>query len=144
VSLGPAALTATLPSALGRAPAEELVLVGVSDLSAAAAGLYSVDLSGLMGEDDAEDAALAVYEAVDAAARDGARLAVVVVYDEYALSIDSTAARFAATAVVAAEAAGLTVLDALAVFDGRWRSYHCTNPSCCPPDGTPITESPTP
>jgi uncharacterized protein DUF4192 len=145
VSLGPAALTASLPRALGRAPAEELVLVGVTSLSAGAAGLYAVDLSGLRGEDDVEEAAQAVYEAVDAAARDGATLVAVVVYDEHALSIDSTAARFAATAVVAAEAAGLAVLDALAVFDGRWRSYECTNPSCCPPDGTPITpESPTP
>jgi hypothetical protein len=45
---------------------------------------------------------------------------------------------------VCAEAAGLGVLDAIAVTDGRWRSYECTNPECCPPEGTPITGGPTP
>ncbi|MCW3816570.1 DUF4192 domain-containing protein, partial [Micromonospora sp. DR5-3] len=33
--------------------------------------------------------------------------------------------------------AGLVVLDALRVTDGRWWSYLCTEPECCPPDGTP-------
>jgi hypothetical protein len=69
VSLGPAALVRSLPAALGRTPAEELVLVGVS---------------------------------------------------------------------------GLSLLDAITVANGRWRSYECDNPSCCPPEGNPITEGPTP
>ncbi|MER6587335.1 MULTISPECIES: DUF4192 domain-containing protein [Micromonospora] len=34
-------------------------------------------------------------------------------------------------------AAGLVVLDALRVTDGRWWSYLCAEPSCCPPEGTP-------
>ncbi|MCI4063343.1 DUF4192 domain-containing protein [Micromonospora sp. R77] len=33
--------------------------------------------------------------------------------------------------------AGLVVLDSLRVTDGRWWSYLCTEPDCCPPDGTP-------
>ncbi|MBM0238016.1 DUF4192 domain-containing protein [Micromonospora sp. ATA32] len=32
---------------------------------------------------------------------------------------------------------GLTVLDALRVTDGKWWSYLCAEPDCCPPDGTP-------
>ncbi|MEV1331683.1 DUF4192 domain-containing protein [Micromonospora costi] len=32
---------------------------------------------------------------------------------------------------------GLTVLDALRVTDGRWWSYLCAEPGCCPPDGRP-------
>ncbi len=30
---------------------------------------------------------------------------------------------------------GLSVADALAVRDGRWWSYLCSNPTCCPPEG---------
>ena len=30
---------------------------------------------------------------------------------------------------------GLQVLDALRVTDGRWWSYLCTEPDCCPPEG---------
>ncbi|MCZ7440705.1 DUF4192 domain-containing protein [Micromonospora sp. WMMC241] len=33
--------------------------------------------------------------------------------------------------------AGLVVLDALRVTDGRWWSYLCGEPACCPADGTP-------
>ncbi|MFI6129972.1 DUF4192 domain-containing protein [Micromonospora sp. NPDC051141] len=32
---------------------------------------------------------------------------------------------------------GLTVLDALRVADGRWWSYLCDEPTCCPVEGTP-------
>ncbi|WP_405091742.1 DUF4192 domain-containing protein [Micromonospora sp. NBC_01392] len=33
--------------------------------------------------------------------------------------------------------AGLIVLDALRVTDGRWWSYLCDEPTCCPVEGTP-------
>ncbi|WP_353939655.1 DUF4192 family protein, partial [Micromonospora sp. b486] len=29
------------------------------------------------------------------------------------------------------------MLDALRVTEGRWFSYLCAEPSCCPPEGTP-------
>lgn len=35
-----------------------------------------------------------------------------------------------------AQRRGLTVTDALRVDNGRWWSYLCANPRCCPPDGT--------
>jgi hypothetical protein len=35
-------------------------------------------------------------------------------------------------------ALGLGVMDALLVRDGRWWSYLCEDPDCCPPDGTPL------
>jgi hypothetical protein len=144
MSHGAAALTASLPRALGRTPEEELVLVGVTDLAPAAGVIITVDIGWLLSEDDAEDAAAAVYAAVDQLRRDGARKVAVLIYDDDGSPPDSTPARLGATAVVAAEAAGIGVLDAIAVFDGRWRSYDCINPSCCPPEGTPILEGPTP
>ncbi|WP_435124382.1 DUF4192 domain-containing protein [Micromonospora tulbaghiae] len=36
------------------------------------------------------------------------------------------------------DAAGITVLDALRVTDGRYYSYRCPDPRCCPPDGVPF------
>jgi hypothetical protein len=33
---------------------------------------------------------------------------------------------------------GLTVLDALWVDRGRWWSYRCASPACCPPGGRPV------
>ena len=36
---------------------------------------------------------------------------------------------------------GLEEVDVIAVSEGRWWSYRCSNPRCCPPDGTPIDAS---
>ncbi|MBA9004328.1 DUF4192 domain-containing protein [Thermomonospora cellulosilytica] len=35
------------------------------------------------------------------------------------------------------EAHGISIQEALRVHDGRWWSYLCDNPGCCPADGTP-------
>jgi hypothetical protein len=139
VSLGPAALTASLPGVLGRQPCCELVIVGVSSMSPDAAVILSVDLADTLTESGTEEAAQTTVNAVALVQRDGATKVAVVVYAPD-LSADSTAARLAATAVVCAEAAGLGVLDAIAVANGRWRSYECTDVACCPPEGHPIGE----
>lgn len=144
MSLGPAALVRTIPAALGRAPADELVLVGVSELSAAAAVILTTHIAVVDTDDEADEVSTFIAAAVGQLRRDGATRLAVLVYADDALTPDSTPARYAATAVVIAEAAGLGVLDAVAVAAGRWRSYDCTNTSCCPPEGTPITEGPTP
>jgi hypothetical protein len=143
VSLGPAALVRSLPGALRRDPADELLLVGVSELSAEAAAIYILGLDGTDTEEGADEVASSVHHMISGLVHDKATRVVVVVYTD-TLSADSTAARLGATAAVAAEAAGLGVLDAIAVANGRWRSYECDNPSCCPPEGNPITEGPTP
>ncbi|MEV6374840.1 DUF4192 domain-containing protein [Micromonospora musae] len=36
------------------------------------------------------------------------------------------------------DAAGITILDTLRVTDGRYHSYQCQDPQCCPPDGVPF------
>jgi len=33
---------------------------------------------------------------------------------------------------------GVKLRDALYVAGGRWWSYQCSNPTCCPPEGTPV------
>lgn len=142
MTLGIEALLRTLPTALSRTPDEELVLLGTSDLSAAAAVILTVPLS-IAAEYGTDAAITAVVEAVAQLITDDATLLVILAYAQDA-SIGSTAAALAATAVLVAEPAGLRVLDAAAVSRGRWWSYECDNPSCCPPEGHPIPKGPTP
>lgn len=40
--------------------------------------------------------------------------------------------------IAEAKGRGLTVMDALGVHDGRYWSYTCERPECCPPEGTRI------
>lgn len=40
--------------------------------------------------------------------------------------------------------AGIGMPEALLVRGGRWHSYVCTEPSCCPPEGVPLDPVPTP
>lgn len=37
---------------------------------------------------------------------------------------------------------GMRLADALLVHDGRWWSYRCEDPDCCPPGGRPIGDEP--
>lgn len=143
MSLGPAALTRSLPVALGRDPADEVVLIGVTGRAPAAASLASIDVSASPVAPDGDDLADSAAAAVAHAVRSGAASVVVLAYADDARDPDSTAARTAATVLSLAESAGLRVLDVLAVASGRWWSYDCTIPSCCPPEGTPIKEGPT-
>ncbi|GAA0563149.1 hypothetical protein GCM10010172_53100 [Paractinoplanes ferrugineus] len=39
--------------------------------------------------------------------------------------------------LAALEPTGVRVTEALRITEGRWWSYTCADPSCCPPDGTP-------
>ena len=36
---------------------------------------------------------------------------------------------------------GIEVIEALLVHNGRWWSYVCSDPSCCPPAGTELPTS---
>jgi hypothetical protein len=48
-------------------------------------------------------------------------------------TVDELAALFASH--------GLEEVDVIAVSDGRWWSYRCTNARCCPPEGMPIDDA---
>jgi hypothetical protein len=103
VSLGPAALVRSLPAALGRTPAEELVLVGVSGLSLSAAVIMTLPLEAEIRARELElELADVINAGLEQLVRDGATKVAVLI------------------------------------------SYECDNPSCCPPEGNPITEGPTP
>lgn len=130
----PGVLVSGLPTALGRTPDEEIVLVGTSPANRAAALILGADL---------DDAPWATADALLAAATaDGASAVAVIVYAADAPAVRSLAAQTAAAVVFRAERRPLIVLDALWVSGGRYASYLCINPSCCPPEGSPIPEEP--
>lgn len=133
---GPADLVAAVPRALGREPADEVIVIGVSDGAPSAALVASVPL----GDRDRVALVDALSVGSVALASDGAVAVAVLVYAPDALDPGGIPARAAATVHVLAQYRGLRVLDAVAVTENRWRSYTCETPSCCPPEGHPLPE----
>lgn len=122
---GPADVVVALPYVLGYQPAESLVLVSLrgprgrvgltlrADLpTAEASGTICAELVDYLRRDDAVEAIAAVYGTPDP--------------------------RLWPELDRALRAAGLPVKEALRIIDGRWWSYLCSDPNCCPPEGTPI------
>ncbi|MEU7850038.1 DUF4192 domain-containing protein [Micromonospora parva] len=118
----PADLIAAVPYLLGFHPTDSVVavaLVGRQIVFAARADLPDrTDPGGL-----AEHLAGVI-------SRQGAEAATVVGYgqpERVTPAVDAVCHALGDT--------GLRVLDALRVTDGRWWSYFCTEPDCCPPEG---------
>ncbi|MFF0152533.1 DUF4192 domain-containing protein [Micromonospora sp. NPDC005203] len=119
----PADLIAAVPYLLGFHPTDSVVAValrGRQIIFAARADL----------PDPSADPVERARHLVGVISRQGAEAATVVGYgppDRVTPSVDAVRA--------ALTAAGLEVLDALRVTEGRWWSYLCTKPDCCPPEG---------
>ena len=120
----PADMVAAVPYLLGFHPADSVVVVAVRGRRVVFAARGDLPAPGA-------DPGPAARHLAQVVARQDADAATVVGY--------GPAARV--TGVVdaigdALTAAGLVVLDALRVTEGRWFSYLCVEPSCCPPEGT--------
>jgi hypothetical protein len=131
----PAQFITLVPYLLGYHPAEgDLVLVGTIPPRG------RVKLTLRLGLPAPPGGALAAARARHAvallAAQDCATVTVVGYGPDSILGPAAAAAREAATA------AGLELRDLLRVDGGRWWSYLCTDPACCPPDGTPCQPDP--
>jgi hypothetical protein len=121
----PADIVAAVPHLCGFVPTESLVAVS---LRRKRIGLtLRVDLP----PDEAAD------EVAARLAHDGADGVVLVVY-----STEGRRASLVARLTEAVELRGMTLLEALLVRDGRWTSYLCSSPQCCPPEGTPVGPPP--
>lgn len=121
----PADMVAAVPYLLGFHPADSVVVVAVRGRRVVFAARGDLPAPGA-------DPGPAARHLAQVVAQQDADAATVVGY--------GPAARV--TGVVdaigdALTAAGLVVLDALRVTEGRWFSYLCVEPSCCPPEGTP-------
>lgn len=117
-------LLAVVPYLLGFHPADSLVLIALRDRQIVFQ--VRVDLP-----EPAEATDLARHLA-GLAERNSATSAVLLGY--------GTGTRVTPVALAlppALESRGVALLDALRVTDGRYWSYLCTEPTCCPPEGTP-------
>ncbi|MEV0430577.1 DUF4192 domain-containing protein [Micromonospora sp. NPDC050495] len=125
----PADLLTAVPYLLGFHPADSLVTVGVAGARVVVAGRADLpEPSGIATWiDGIADAKIRMLRHA------AATRAIAIGYGPATTvtpAIDAITARLAA--------AGLDVLEALRVTDGRYFSYLCHNPACCPTDGTPV------
>lgn len=120
----PADLLAAVPYLLGFHPTDSLVVVGLRQkrMVFAARG----DLP------DQNNSAAVVQYVASVVAHQGSSAAAIVGYGPAALVDPLMPATRAALAD-----RGLEIVEALRTEDGRFWSYLCDNPQCCPPEGTP-------
>ncbi|WP_174533962.1 DUF4192 domain-containing protein [Micromonospora chalcea] len=121
----PADMVTVVPYLLGFHPADSVVVVAVRGRRVVFAARGDLPAPGA-------DPGPAAQHLAQVVARQDADAATVVGYGPAARVTGAVDAIGDALT-----AAGLVVLDALRVTDGRWWSYLCAEPSCCPPEGTP-------
>ncbi|GAB1643931.1 DUF4192 domain-containing protein [Krasilnikovia sp. MM14-A1259] len=124
----PAELIAAVPFLIGFHPSDSLAVVAVCGPRVTFAARHD-----LPEPDRPEDEVRAEAEHVAAViARQGVDGATVIGYGA-AIRVTPAVARTAG----ALRRQGLVVHDELRVTDGRFWSYRCTEPACCPPEGRP-------
>ncbi|MFD2766338.1 DUF4192 domain-containing protein [Micromonospora eburnea] len=121
----PADLIAAVPYLLGFHPTESVVVVALRGRRVVFAARGDLPEPGA-------DPRPAAWHLAQVVARQSTESATVIGFGAAARVTGAVEAVGAAL-----DEAGLLVLDALRVTDGRWWSYLCADPGCCPPDGTP-------
>jgi hypothetical protein len=132
---GPADLLQAVPYLLGFHPADSLVLIGLR--AGQLVVTARVDLADL-AEDELLPAAL------EAIRRGGAQHVVGAIYDDGGDYPADTLPWSGVAHVLGEECErlGCSLDDVLRVAAGRWWSYLCAAPECCPPEGQPLPDAP--
>ena len=126
----PAGVLAVVPHLLGFAPQNSLVVIGTGPTAGRVKIAFRYDLP----DPSAADAAVGIAaHATGVLARQHLRAAVVACYGPGPLVTPVADALRAAAARARVE-----MLDVLRVQDGRFWSYLCREPSCCPAEGVPF------
>jgi hypothetical protein len=79
-----------------------------------------------------------VGQVVDVMSNDSPEQVVVLVYDSAPCAVVAPWQRLVERLEKAFRTVGIAVLDALYISGGRFRSYRCTDPGCCPASGRPV------
>lgn len=131
----PADLLTAIPYLLGFQPARSLVALGLHGPRHRLVFTMRMDLDGPSEEQ-------IVTEAVTRLVQAGSDQALLVVYDPDPADGSAGLGGRSLVAAIAArldsDRTGVFVRDALCVVAGRWWSYTCNDPQCCPPEGTPM------
>jgi hypothetical protein len=126
----PDGVLAVVPHLLGFHPARSLVVLGITGRRAEVRLAFRYDLP------DPPDPALAAEiagHATDVLTRQQITVAIIVGYGPGPLVTP-----LADLLQVMCAAAGLSIGEMLRVESGRYWSYVCPDPACCPPDGVPF------
>jgi hypothetical protein len=126
----PAALLAVVPHLLGFVPAKSLVVVGVAPPRSRVRVALRFDLPD---PPDAGVSAAIAEHAVSVLAQQHLTAAIVIGYGPGPL-VSPLVDAMRETAA----AASLPLRDVLRVDEGRYWSYQCREPSCCPAEGVPF------
>lgn len=126
----PAQIVAAIPYLVGFPPSASLVALAIGADAPRVCLTLRVDLPPPEYSARLADMIAAHLRNAEAAA------AVLVVYTEEAGESPRTDLVHALDTAVGEH--GIEVRDALWVRAGRWRSYRCREPGCCPPEGTPV------
>jgi hypothetical protein len=121
---------AVVPHLLGFHPVNSLVIIGIAVPDGQVRISFRYDLPDPPDQELTRDItahAIAVFD------REHLTVAAVVGYGSGAL-VSPVADAFRHSL----PGAGIRLADVLRVEDGRFWSYTCTGPSCCPPEGTPV------
>lgn len=126
----PAQIVAAVPYLVGFHPSESVVAIGLGSAASRVCLTMRVDL---VPPADAVPLADTLVTHLEQA---GAGGMFVLVFTEG--PGDPPSPDLVQSIGTSAEAAGIEVKDALWVRAGRWRSYRCRRPECCPAEGTPV------
>lgn len=130
--VSPISLLAVVPSLLGFRPVRSMVIIGTEPPHAEVRLTLRYDLPEPV---DPKASAEIAGHATAVLAAQGIRRAVAVGYgpDELVTPVVDALRE-------AAPDADVTLAEILRTDDGRYWSYLCTNPACCPAEGTPFDE----
>ncbi len=129
----PGDILAVVPHLLGFHPARSLVVVGVGALAGEGGSAPRIELAFRYDLPDPPDAAITAGIAGHAVAVLGQRRLHAVIGIGYGPGALVTPVADALAAAVRQR--GLRLHELMRVEDGRYWSYICANPDCCPPDG---------
>jgi hypothetical protein len=132
---GPAELAAALPHLCGFVPTESLVVVALHGPRHRVGLTMRIDLPPRAHEE------AVAADLVERLQRTGAGDALVLVCTDAADDHDLPRAGLVRRVRRRLAAGGVRCDDALLVRAGRWASYVCSDPRCCPRGGTPLAQA---
>jgi Domain of unknown function (DUF4192) len=133
---GPADLIELIPYLLGFHPTDSVVVVELRQGRSRVGSILRADLAGAAAGEEFASCLAARFAAGSA---DGALVAV---YGSAGVPPGHQGAAVVEQLGAALRAVGVPLCDALAVGGGRWRSYFCCDPRCCPAAGRPLAARP--
>ena len=126
----PLTLLAVVPGLLGFAPADSIVVIGTGQPGAEVQLTLRYDLP----DPAATRAAAAIAEGVTSILT----MQCITTAAAVGYGADRVVSPVAAALRSRAAEAGITLTEVLRAEDNRYWSYVCSNPACCPTDGTPF------